>query len=283
MKTFENNLKLTVASTPIGNIHEACERLIENFEHIDILLCEDTRVAKKLFITLGIKNKPEFIKYEKFSENYMNNQVIEYIKENKRVTLISDAGYPLISDPGYPLVNECYKNNIAVEVINGPSSLIHALVMSGFSSQNFSFLGFIGKTKTERKTQLEVYKNIKTTLIIFESVHRLVDCLKDIYEVLGDVEIAICRELTKLHEEIIRDFISNINLNNMTLKGEFVIVINNNNIKLTNFNNLDITNEIKQMLSKNIHTKEISNYLSNKYNIKSKEIYNLIIEIKNEK
>lgn len=282
MKTFENKHKLTIASTPIGNINEASMRLIDNFESIDILLCEDTRVAKKLFLSLGIKNKPEFLKYEKFSENYINEIIINKIKNNKKITLISDAGYPLISDPGYPLVNMCYLNNISIEVINGPSSLIHALVLSGFSTQNFCFLGFLGKTKTERINQLEKYKEISTTLIIFESVHRIIECLNDISNVLGNVEIAICRELTKLHEEIIRDNIQNIDFNTITLKGEFVIVINNNICRVKE-NNINLELEIREMLNKKIHTKEISSYLSSKYNLNSKELYNLIVEIKNEK
>lgn len=282
MKTFENKFKLTIASTPIGNISEGSPRLRENFEEVEILLCEDTRVAKKLFSNLGIKNKPEFVKYEKFSENLINQNIIDQIYKHKKITLISDAGYPLISDPGYPLVNYCYKNNISVEIINGPSSLIHALVLSGFSTQSFSFLGFLGKTQNERIQQLNKYKNFQTTIVIFESVHRIIDCINDIQTVLGDVEIAICRELTKLHEEVIRDKISNININDITLKGEFVVVINNNNLQSSSINN-DINFEIKSMIANNFHTKEISQYISNKYKLNAKEIYNLIIEIKNEK
>lgn len=282
MKTFQNKHKLTIASTPIGNISEASNRLIECLESTDILLCEDTRVAKKLFVSLAIKNKPEFIKYEKFSENSFNGKIVKWIIENKRVTLISDAGYPLISDPGYPLVNECYSNNISIEVINGPSSLMHALVLSGFSTQNFTFLGFIGKNSNERQKTLINYKNLKSTIVLFESVHRLIECINDIRTVLGNIQIAICRELTKIHEEIIRNYIDNIDLNTITLKGEFVIVINNN-IEHDNIELNSIEKEIREMISKNIHTKEISQYLSNKYNLNSKEIYNLIIEIKNEK
>ncbi len=283
MKTFQNKYKLTIASTPIGNISEVSSRLIENFHNVDILLCEDTRVAKKLFKILNIDNNPQFIKYEKFSENKINDQIIKWIFDNKKITLVSDAGYPLISDPGYLIINKCYENKISIEVINGPCSIIHALVLSGFSTQNFLFLGFIGKTSNERKNKLLNYKSIKTTIIIFESVHRLLVCINDIRNIFGNVEIAICRELSKIHEEIIRDNIDNIDLNSLVLKGEFVILVNNNNIDAKNIEIDKLKSEIQTMLNSNFHSKEICKNLANKHNISSKEIYNLIIDIKNEK
>lgn len=282
MKTFESKYTLKVAATPIGNLNEATFRLIDALETSDVVLCEDTRVTGNLLKLLEIENKPKLIKFEKFSENELVDDVLNLIKQDKNVLLVSDAGYPLISDPGYTLVSSCEKNNIAVEVINGASSILHSLVVSGLPTNNFMFLGFLGKTKQERISYLSKFKNIETTFVILESVHRLKECLLDLYEVLGNQEICIARELTKKHEEIIHSTLKKIINIDLNLKGEFVIVLRNHILE-ENLNLDNLNDEILDMLNNNCKTKEISVYLSNKYHLDQKEIYKKILDIKNGK
>lgn len=250
MKTFENEYVLKVAATPIGNLFETSERLILTFQEVDIILCEDTRVTKHLLNLLNISINAQLVKFEKFTENQMSEKVISWIKdEHKKVLLVSDAGYPLISDPGYSLVKLCEENQIAVEVINGPSSIIHALVVSGFPTNNFMFLGFLGKTSSERINYLKPYKDLNTTFIILESVYRLKNTLEDLLNVLGNQKVCLARELTKKHEEIIHSDLSNLINSDINLKGEFVLVIHNEPDKQV-VDAIDIVNEIKELLHK---------------------------------
>ncbi|GAA5414871.1 16S rRNA (cytidine(1402)-2'-O)-methyltransferase [Ureaplasma ceti] len=281
MKTFETEKKLTVAASPIGNLNEVSFRFMEAMENADIVLCEDTRITGNLINLLNLENKPKLIKFEKFTENDKVNEAIRLINEGNKVVLVSDAGYPLISDPGYTLVSACEEHNIAVEVINGPSSITHALVASGLPTNTFMFLGFLGKSKQVRTNSLNRYRDLKTTFVILESVHRLQDCLKDLYSVLGDQKVAIARELTKKHEEIIRTTLSEaVNLD-INLKGEFVLVVYNEPEEVPT-EAVDLVAEIKTMLNNNLKTKEISFLLADKYNLDSKELYKKILEVKND-
>ena len=163
MKTRDSQNKLYIAATPIGNLKEVSKRFLELINEMDILLCEDTRVIKKLLMLLNINKHFQYYKFDMFSELGQTQKIIDLIAKKNKVMLLSDAGYPTISDPGYQLVNACIKSDIAIEVINGPCSLIHALVGSGFSSQEFLYLGFLGKTSIERTKKLHKYIDINTT------------------------------------------------------------------------------------------------------------------------
>lgn len=270
MKTLNSQYKLFLAATPIGNLSEVNQRFLDTLETIDILLCEDTRVIKKLLSLLNIHKQYEYIKFDLFSEHNNLDNIIKLIYQGKNIMMLSDAGYPTISDPGYNLVSKCIDNGVAINVINGPCSIIHALVGSGFSSREFLFLGFLGKTKTERMNSLNKYLNLELTMVILESVHRLKACLTDIYEVYGNQKVCIARELTKLHEEFIyTDLVSAINAD-LELKGEFVIVLDKKNSVIEQDQQF-IINEIKQLLKDGLKTKEISQYIANKYHLDNKE------------
>lgn len=279
MKTRDSQNKLYIAATPIGNLKEVSKRFLELINEMDILLCEDTRVIKKLLMLLNINKHFQYYKFDMFSELSQTQKMIDLIANNK-VMLLSDAGYPTISDPGYQLVNACIKSNIAIEVINGPCSLIHALVGSGFSSQEFLYLGFLGKTSIERTKKLHKYIDVNTTWIILESVHRLKECLKDLFKVLGAQNICIAHELTKLHEEFIYVNLSNIDNIELDYKGEFVIVIDKKPLEY-NVNEFEINEKIVSLLRQGIRTKDISLILFNEYNLDAKVWYKKIIELKN--
>lgn len=279
MKTFNSKYKINILATPIGNISEVSTRFINDINECDVILCEDTRVTKKLLTLLGIEKQFKLIKFELHNENNIIGDVIEMIFDGKNIGLVSDAGYPTISDPGYKLINECIKNEIAINVINGPSSVLHALVGSGLISQDFIFLGFIGKTRNERKKRIIKYSNIETTFVIFESPHRLKECLLDLQEILNPrSKICIARELTKIHEEFIYSTLEKINQEEIEPKGEYVIVIKN---MLNENNNLNIEKEIIKLKKLNYKTKDISRIISQEFNIDQHEVYNHVIKINN--
>lgn len=280
MKTRDSQNKLYIAATPIGNLKEVSKRFLELINEMDILLCEDTRVIKKLIMLLNINKHFQYYKFDMFSELGQTQKIIDLITKKNKVMLLSDAGYPTISDPGYQLVNACIKSDIAIEVINGPCSLIHALVGSGFSSQEFLYLGFLGKTSIERTKKLHKYIDINTTWIILESVHRLKECLKDLFKVLGAQNICIAHELTKLHEEFIYVNLSNIDNIELDYKGEFVIVIDKKPLEYK-VNEFEINEKIVSLLRQGIRTKDISLILFNEYNLDAKLWYKKIIELKN--
>ena len=280
MKTRDSQNKLYIAATPIGNLKEVSKRFLELINEMDILLCEDTRVIKKLLMLLNINKHFQYYKFDMFSELDQTQKIIDLITKKNKVMLLSDAGYPTISDPGYQLVNACIKSDIAIEVINGPCSLIHALVGSGFSSQEFLYLGFLGKTSIERTKKLHKYIDINITWIILESVHRLKECLKDLFKVLGAQNICIAHELTKLHEEFIYVNLSNIDNIELDYKGEFVIVIDKKPLEYK-VNEFEINEKIVSLLRQGIRTKDISLILFNEYNLDAKLWYKKIIELKN--
>lgn len=221
------NAKLYLVPTPIGNLKDITLRAIEVLSTVDIIACEDTRKTGLLLEKLGIKNKLQLLSYYEENEQGRIPQIINFLKESKSVALVSNAGTPTISDPGYKLVRECINENIPVESIPGPSSVLTALTSSGLPTDKFLFLGFLPKKEGKRKTIFESLPK-KTTIIFFESPFRLLKTLKGLKELLGDINVVICRELTKVFEEIRREKIqTSINhFIEVKPKGEFVILFN---------------------------------------------------------
>jgi 16S rRNA (cytidine1402-2'-O)-methyltransferase len=221
------NSKLYLVSTPIGNLKDITLRAIEILSSVEVLACEDTRKTGLLLEKLGIKNKPQLLSYYEENEQGRIPQIINFLKEGKSVALVSNAGTPTISDPGYKLVRECINQGIWVESIPGPSSVLTALIVSGLPTDKFLFLGFLPKKEGKRKTILESLPK-KTTIIFFESPFRLVKTLKELKEFLGDINVVICRELTKVFEEVRREEIQD-SINHFLKvkpKGEIVILFN---------------------------------------------------------
>ena len=228
---MSNNHKLYIGATPIGNLSDISDHLLIVLENINYIFCEDTRITQKLLDILNIQNKPKLISFYKFNENEQINKAKEILAQDD-VLLVSDAGYPNISDPGYGLVKYCVDNNIEMEVISGPCALIHALVKSGISTNTFMFLGFLNPKRNQQLTYFENLINIKTTFIIYESVHKIINTLKNLSDIFPNNKMCVCKELTKMHETF---FYGNVNeiinqLNDNNLKGEFVIIIDNNNV-----------------------------------------------------
>jgi len=231
---------LYVVATPIGNLQDISLRAIDILIRVKIIACEDTRhtglllkyIRENKLSTQDIV-KPTLLSYYEEIEFKRIPQVLNALSNGFDVALVSDAGTPTISDPGFKLVRECITQGIKVESIPGPSAVISSLVVSGLPTDKFLFLGYLPKKSGKRKNLLnellrpfETSKQIHPTIIFFESPHRLLEALEDLKEVLGDVNIVIARELTKIHEEVRREKISESisHFNEVVPKGEFVIL-----------------------------------------------------------
>lgn len=275
-----NKYKLNVVATPIGNIEEISIRSLRILKESEVIFCEDTRVSKQLLKLLEIDyTNKSFFSLNGFNEKDKIELCIKKIKETNNSVLVSDAGYPLINDPGYSLVQECYNNEIFVNVINGPSSLIHSLIVSGSTTNQFIFRGFLENKKEAIRKQLEEFNNINNiTQILFLSPHKLIFSLKYIMEIIGDIKISLCKELTKRNETIYIGLISEIIENkDLNLKGEFVLIIHPYDIT----KNEQIT--VQQYINENItkyKTKELAQIVSKEYNLNSSEAYSIILSIK---
>ncbi len=223
---IEDNTKFYIVSTPIGNLEDISYRAIRILKEVDIILCEDTRHSIKLLNHYEIKNK--LLSYHKFNEEEMKEKIISFLLEGKKIALISDAGTPLISDPGSVIVNELIKNDISFTTIPGANALLPGLILSGFESTSFTFMGFLPKKKSRRKEVFEKIKTQENTLIFYSSPYELADFLTLANEALGDRDVCICKEITKIHENANRTNLSKASLEYQgleSIKGEFVIII----------------------------------------------------------
>ena len=214
---------LYIVSTPIGNLQDFTKRSIEILKDVDLVAAEDTRVTKKLFNHYNIKNS--IISYNDYNENQKYQYLLEVLKSNKDIALVSDAGTPCISDPGYRIVNAANMLGINVVSVPGPSSAIAALSVSGLPSDSFYFEGYLPKKKGRTK-RLNYLKQLDCTIVIFESPKRLLKTLNDILSILGNRVVSLCKELTKLHENVKLGYLNNIIKEiDLGVKGEYVVLI----------------------------------------------------------
>ncbi|MBP7088991.1 MAG: 16S rRNA (cytidine(1402)-2'-O)-methyltransferase [Candidatus Omnitrophica bacterium] len=219
---------LYLVATPIGNLGDITLRALEVLKAVDFILSEDTRKTGQLLRHFGINKKP--ISFYAYNEIKKTSWVIEELKKNKNIALVSNAGTPAISDPGHYLIKKCLEEKVSFSVVPGPSAVVTALLLSGLSSDKFLFLGFLPRKKGKKNKVLREAFLAKSTIIIFESPHRLVNTLIQLQEITGDREVVLVREMTKIYEETIRGKISEVkaSLEAKTPKGEFVMVIDNN-------------------------------------------------------
>lgn len=218
--------KLYVVGTPIGNLSDFSPRAVETLEKVDFIAAEDTRVTVKLLNHFGI-SKPMLAYYE-HNKMQRGGDVIARLLAGENCALVSDAGMPAISDPGEDLVRMCYENGISVESVPGPSALVTALAISGMKSGRFCFEGFLSVNKPSRRRHLSEVKEETRTMIFYEAPHKLAATLKDMLEYFGDRKIALVRELTKLHEEVIHTTLSEgaeLYSEDNKPRGEFVIIV----------------------------------------------------------
>ena len=216
---------LYLISTPIGNLKDITLRSIETLKNVDLIAAEDTRRSGKLLKEYDVNTK--MVSYFEHNEEIRIKEIIDKLKKGLDIALISDAGTPTISDPGYRLVNEVHKNGIKISSLPGPSSVINALSVSGLPTDHFYFEGFLPRKKG-RLTRFKFLSTLPATIILFESPYRLIKTLMDIEKFMGQRIVSVCREMTKIHEEIFRGSLwKTINhfKNKKSIKGEIVILI----------------------------------------------------------
>ncbi|MEF9852610.1 MAG: 16S rRNA (cytidine(1402)-2'-O)-methyltransferase [Hydrogenoanaerobacterium sp.] len=217
--------KLYVVGTPIGNLGDMTPRAVEAMRAVDFIAAEDTRVTQKLLNRFDIKKHT--VSYHRHSGEAVSEQITERILAGESCAVVTDAGMPCISDPGEDLVRLCAENGVEIVVVPGASAAVSALAISGISTSRFAFEGFLSVNRKNRAEHLESVKNDRHTLVFYEAPHKLKNTLQDMLEALGDRKIALARELTKLHEEVIRTTLSGaIKLyEEKAPRGEYVIVI----------------------------------------------------------
>lgn len=273
--------KLYLVATPIGNLEDITLRALKVLENVDLIAAEDTRHTLGLLNHFNI-SKP-LISYYKQTEKTKSKALIEKLIEGKNIALVSDAGTPGISDPGEEIVKEAIKNDIQIIPIPGACAFVNALIASGFSTKEFCFIGFLSAIKKDKKEKLEELKYETKTLILYEAPHKLKGTLETILEVLGNRKIVLARELTKIHEEFIRDNIENILVKLDEIKGEFVILIEGNSksekdIELSNLNTKTLEEHYKFYEEKGLDKKEIIKKIAKDRNVSKNEIYQYFLD-----
>ena len=275
-----NKNGLYLVSTPLGNLKDITFRAIDVLKQSDYILCEDTRVSKKLLNKYAIKSN--LVSNHKFNEKKNIKKIIEYLKTGKIISLISDAGTPSISDPGSKLINECVENNINIYPIPGPSAVAAAISISGFSDQ-FFFYGFFPEKKSVLISDLKKLSEFDCSLVFFSSPKKINKIIPEIKNFFFGRKIILCREITKYYEEYIRKNVNDLELFDKEPKGEITVVISEKIVNKINSKKLSESdmNIIKKMIKK-ISIKEIIEIISQNKKISKKEIYNYCLKVKNE-
>ena len=271
------NKGLYLVSTPIGNMEDITFRALHVLKKSDVILCEDTRRSSKLLYYYDIKNK--LLPYHKFNEKKVSDKVINFLKDNKIVSMICDAGTPTISDPGMILVNRCVSENLNIYPIPGPSAVTSAISISGFN-EKYLFYGFLDKKEKELKKTFNNLYNLDYSLIFFIPASKINFYISRFKEHFHDRKIMIAKEMTKIHEEAIRGKIESIESFSSNFKGELTVVLSgkmkDKNIKKEISESVKI--EIKKMLKKYSH-KDVVEFFSKKENLPKKIIYNFCLKL----
>ena len=274
-----SNKTLYIVSTPIGNLDDITLRAIEILKKSDIILCEDTRRSLKLLNHLNIKKKLE--SYHKFNEKKKLSFIIEYIKQGKILSLISDAGTPLLSDPGRLLINECIKQEIKVSPIPGVSSITAAMSVSGFDDK-FLFYGFLPKKERELESVLKNLSNYKFSQVFFIPALKISFYVKKIQKYFYDRKLIIAKEITKVHENFYRGEVKNFKTMKIAEKGEITLIISEKSSMTQKFDKSIIVNKAKKYL-KRYSLKDSVELIMESEGLNKKEIYQICLNIKNEK
>jgi 16S rRNA (cytidine1402-2'-O)-methyltransferase len=281
-KFLKGKLKcgLYVVATPIGNLEDITFRAVETLKDSDLIICEDTRVTGKLLQKFEIKNSMKI--YNDNSSENVREKVLEMLGEGMAIALVSDAGTPLISDPGYKLVRECRDKGVDVVPVGGISAVTTALSVCGLPTNRFMFCGFLSAKKGERIKKLSELMKISATLVFYESPHRLVKLLSDVEEVFGGANCVVLRELTKLHEEVKSGSVEELinYYSEKTVKGEIVVIVNNNKIekKFNKMKLINIEKELKKAL-KTMSKKDAVDFVARELGVNRKVVYKVALDL----
>ncbi len=262
-----------IVPTPIGNMKDMTYRSVEVLKQVDAVFAEDTRVTGVLLNSLDIKKK--IYQSQKFNEAKASSVAVELLKEGKNIAVVTDRGTPLISDPGNVLVSEVIKNGFNVIALPGACAFVPALNMSNINQEKFLFYGFLSSKEGQAIHELEKLKNINFTIVLYEAPHRLYKTLQNIEKILGNIQISISREITKLHEEVFRGSVSEALEIYKEVKGEIVIVIDNNKNEVdyeTSFK------EVMDLIKLGVKPNDAVKYVSKKNEVSRNILYSMYEE-----
>lgn len=263
---------LYLVPTPIGNMEDITYRALKVLNEVDVIFCEDTRISKELLKFYKITKK--LISSNEQNELKRTELMINYLSSNKNVAIITDRGTPIISDPGYILVKKAIEEGYEVIGLPGANAATTALIISGLNPYPYLFYGFLKGNNKKKIENLKNLQKIKYSIIFYESVHHIQETLNLIYSVFGNRRVAICRELTKMYEECVRDELENIinNFNVITLKGEFVIVVEGNNNDV-DYSDLNLIDHVNLYISDGFEKMEAIKKTSKDLNLSKSEVY----------
>lgn len=273
----ERAIKLFLVSTPIGNLGDFSPRGIEVLKGVDYILCEDTRRAQKLQARFNFKSR--LVSFHEHNERKRLPKIIALMKKGKTFALISDAGAPLLSDPGYALVQNVIQEDIPFTCIPGPSAVTTALLLSGFQLQQFTFAGFLPLKPGARLKALQKLAELKDqTIVLFESPDRVHGLLREISEVLGDRNLALCREMTKMHEEVLRGAASELlkQLADQKWTGECTVVVAPGEEKPVEISDETIQIRFDELVREGLSRKDAIQKLTRETGRSRNELYDLV-------
>ncbi len=270
-KSYDNTATLYFIPTPIGNLEDITIRSLNTLKSVDFVLCEDTRVTGFLLNKYDIKKT--LIRCDEYSQEKVKNQVLSALSSGKNIGFVSDAGSPVISDPGYVVSKYVIEAGYNVVALPGATAFVPALSVAGINPAPFIFYGFLSDKKSKVKKELNLLKNKTETIIFYVSVHDINDMLQLFYDYFGDRQIAICRELTKLHEEIIRGSISECMRNLSTIKGEFVVVVDGNH-EVNDFSNISIEEHVNMYIQDGMSKMDAIKNVAKERGVSKSVIYN---------
>lgn len=268
---------LYIVSTPIGNLEDITLRALRILKEVDLIAAEDTRHSLKLLTHFNIR-KP-LVSYWGEKEKVRAEETLQRLKDGQSVALISDAGTPGISDPGTVLIGKAIEEGIRVVPVPGPSAVITALSLSGFSTEEFTFCGFLPAKETQRRKALERVSLEQRTLVFYEAPHRILETVADIAKIIGERNVVVIRELTKLHEEVFRGTVSAVldGLEHSTIAGEYVIILDGRPEK-GELHMDDALREVRELMRKGLGRKESAKKIGEAYGFSKKELYDRSLE-----
>ncbi|MBA4349045.1 MAG: 16S rRNA (cytidine(1402)-2'-O)-methyltransferase [Thermodesulfovibrio sp.] len=263
--------KLYIVSTPIGNLEDITLRALRVLKEVDVIAAEDTRHSIKLLNYYGI-SKP-LISYWSEKEKVMTDEIIAKLRSGLSVALISDAGTPGISDPGAVLIKQAIEDGIQIIPVPGVSAVIAALSISGLSTEEFTFIGFLPSKTVQRQKKLQELQFVTRTLVFYEAPHRILETLSDMQEIFSERKAVLAKEITKMYEEILRGTMSEIlhALKNRTIAGEYVIVVEGRSVGGITMD--EALKEVKSIMKKGKGRKEAVKFVAEQYGLSKKELY----------
>ena len=267
--SYDGSPSVYIVPTPIGNLGDITNRALETLKNVDVIFSEDTRVTLQLLNYFNIKNK--LIHMDDHNEDTVKEKVLEYLKNDKNVAIVTDRGTPIISDPGYKTVKFLKEKGYNVIALPGACAFVPALVMSSISSEHFTFYGFLSSKTSKMYEELENLKDSDYTLVFHEAPHRIIKTLNAMLEVFGDRYISISREISKLHESVFVGKISEVINTFVDIKGEFVIIVSPNNETVST--TMSIIDSVNMYIRSGLNSMEAIKRVAKERKIPKNDVY----------